>query len=343
MEFLAGDEKRFFEFFSDMDEKDKIALISHTDLDGITSAILISRIIGKINYLKFIDYSENMLEKIIPEIKKRKINKIIFSDIAIDNETKGIDEINKLEKILIIDHHKFDKDLNSDKIVYIKTESKIPPSYSCYFLLSKIQNLERLDWLSAMAITADWCYETNKDFVDDIKKKYNLNGSKDIRKTKLWDISCNLSLFLIYFRENMEEAFDILSRTELTNLNEIYKYTGIVKKEIDELSKRFYKEREPENYGYYWNFKPKFKIKSYLINKLSSEEENKLFVFVTKEEDLLRISLRKQDGKLDCDCIGRKAIEGLKNASCGGHKAAAGGEIKPEDELKFKDNLRRLF
>jgi len=347
MDFLIGTEKRFFDFFADMDEKDRIALISHTDLDGVASALEISMIIGKADYLEFIDYSENMLEKIIPEIKRRKINKIIFSDIAIDRNTKGIDEIGKFERVLIIDHHKFKDDLNSENITYIKTESKVPPSYSCYYLLSKIQNLEKIDWIAASAILADWCYDKNREFVDRIMKKYGLDGRKEcgesIKKTGLWDVSCSLSLFLIHFRYDMQKAFEIIGKTGLKNLNEIYKYSDTVKEEIDELSKTSYEKRETENYGYYWNFSPKFKIKSYLINKLSSEEEDKLFVFATKENNFLRISLRRQDGKIDCDDIGKKAIEGLKNASMGGHKAAAGGEIMPQDEERFRENLRKLF
>lgn len=347
MNFLTGNEKRFFDFFTDMNEKDKIALISHTDLDGIASALEILKIIGKADYLEFIDYSENMLEKVIPEIKRRKINKVIFSDISIDSNTKGIEEIKKLGKILVIDHHKFDTDLNSEKIIYIKTESKVPPSYVCYSLLSRIQNLEKIDWIAASAVLADWCYEKNNEFVDKIMKKYDLDGRKNnqesIRETKLWGISCSLSLFLIYFKDDMQKAFNILGKTELKSLDEIYKYASSVEKEIDELSKTFYEKRDIENYGYYWNFRPKFKIKSYLINKLSSAEENKLFVFATREKNCLRVSLRRQDGKIDCDSTGKKAAEGLKNATIGGHKAAAGGEIMPEDEGIFKQNLRELF
>ncbi|MFH1249339.1 MAG: DHH family phosphoesterase [archaeon] len=339
MEFLAGSEKRFFDFFSELTEKDRIALISHTDLDGFASALSIYKVIGKYDYIEFLDYSESMLERILPEIKKRKINKIIFSDLAIDSNTKGLEEIRKLSRVLIIDHHKFDNDLNSENIVYIKTESRVPPSYSCYSLLSRMQSLEKIDWIAACGIVADWCYDQNKEFVDSIIEKYSLREDKDIKKTELWDISSNLSLFLIYFRKNMREAFEILNNADLKNFDVITTYSKKVESEIEELSARFYKERELQNYGYYWNFSPKLKIKSFLINSLSYKEKDKLFVFATPDNNLLRISLRRQDGKIDCDSLAKKAAEGFRNSTMGGHKAAAGGEIVKEDENKFKENL----
>jgi single-stranded DNA-specific DHH superfamily exonuclease len=345
MEFLAGNEKNIIEFILNIEEKDRIALITHSDFDGIVSALLISQILGKIEYLQFIDYSEDMIEKLIPKLKQTKTNKIIITDISIDSKTKGIKELEKLGEILIMDHHPSDKDFNSERISYIKTESKIPTCYLCYLTLSKIQTLEEFGWLVACGILADWCYDKNKKFMDDFMQKMSLDGridpDEDIRKTKLWDISCDISRFLIYFNDNMNESFNILNKIKLNNLEQIRKYSDIVQQEIELLSKRFYDERETENYGYYWKFNPKFKIKSYIINSLSSKEESKLFVFATENENILRISFRNQNNNLDCNEVARKSIEGIENAISGGHKNASGATILLKDEEKLKENLRK--
>lgn len=54
MKFLAGSEKRFFDFISNLTDKDKIALLSHNDGDGIVSALIASKVLGKIDCPKLL-------------------------------------------------------------------------------------------------------------------------------------------------------------------------------------------------------------------------------------------------------------------------------------------------
>ena len=57
-QFQAGSEKRFANFISSLDKKDKIALISHgADLDGIASAKITNKIINA-DIIKFVGYEE---------------------------------------------------------------------------------------------------------------------------------------------------------------------------------------------------------------------------------------------------------------------------------------------
>ena len=128
MEFLAGNEKRFSDFISNLTDKDKIGILTHNDGDGVCSAVIAAKVIGNVDYIKFLDYSPDIIKSLIDELKKRKINKLIILDFVVENDLGSIKEIEKFAEILIIDHHVFVQDINSEKTVFIKTKSISPSS-----------------------------------------------------------------------------------------------------------------------------------------------------------------------------------------------------------------------
>ena len=67
IEFLAGTENRFKEFVKSIKPSDKIALISHTDHDGIAAAKIVSYVLPY-SLLKFVDY-EDINNSLIDELK----------------------------------------------------------------------------------------------------------------------------------------------------------------------------------------------------------------------------------------------------------------------------------
>src|SRR3989344_7222449 len=110
IEFLVGNEKRFNDFISNLKEKDKIAIISHSrDIDGIVSAKIIHKVVDA-NFIKLVDYEE-VNDELIRELKKNNINKTIISDISL-GENDFIEKLREFSEALIIDHHVFPYDLN---------------------------------------------------------------------------------------------------------------------------------------------------------------------------------------------------------------------------------------
>ena len=55
-EWAAGSERRFLNFIKKLSVKDKIAIISHTDADGLIAAKVASKVISTGN-IKFFGYS----------------------------------------------------------------------------------------------------------------------------------------------------------------------------------------------------------------------------------------------------------------------------------------------
>ena len=72
---------------------------------------------------------------------------------------------------------------------------------------------------------------------------------------------------------------------------------------------------------------------------LSIRNPNYTFVIFRKMGDFTNISLRRQDGKVDCGKLAMLATKNLKNSNGGGHTPAAGAFIMTRDLEKFKENV----
>ena len=166
--FKAGKEKRFSEFIRNIDRKDRVALISHmSDLDGIASAKVVREAVDT-NFIKFVDYKD-LNDDLIEEIKNFNVTKIIFTDLMI-KDAGFFKKIEEFAEILIIDNHPFEVDFNSDKTVFINAKGYCA-AYLCYYLFSKIKNIEKLDWLVACACIADFQYFANRKWLQGIYQK----------------------------------------------------------------------------------------------------------------------------------------------------------------------------
>ena len=322
-----------------LDEKDKIAVISHNDLDGITSAVLASKIIGKVDYLRFIDYRSGVLKEVIVELRKNKINKIFFLDLAIDNK-EDISEMEKFAEAVIIDHHPFERDLNSEKTVFMKAESDYPASAMGYYLFSKMQQIP--SWIAALGIIADKPHVYNEENNPGVFEDFNLG--KD--KVNLWKYVSNLNLSIIYFKGSEKKVYDLINESkELGNLNKFEKYSDVVEKELELWRKRFEKEKEVFGSLVLFHIEPKYLVKSVLINEVSVRDFSKTFVFISakKGDEFLSISGRSQREDADVNLLLRNAIIGIENSTAGGHVKAAAARVPVKFFEKFKENLIREY
>ncbi|MBU4086756.1 MAG: hypothetical protein KKB21_04240, partial [Nanoarchaeota archaeon] len=336
MNFLAGDEKRFYEFMSGLDETDKIAVIAHDDGDGLGSAVIASKIIGKVDYLKFYDFIPGSFLPMLEEMKRKKINKIFFLDMSLpENELL---EISKFAGVVIIDHHPFSKDLNSENVIFLKVESKYPACYLCYYLFSKIQQVP--EWIAEIGTLSDTAYKYSKEEISNFYRDF---GFSEI--DNLWEKTFDLILALVYFSGKTKNIYDLLMKSSGFSELEIGEYSEIVRKELENQIKEYEKKKEEHDGLIFYYFEPSFAIKSLIINKLSAENYEKTLVFAQKSgnEDSLEISSRSQSGKVNCPELLKKALMGIPNSNAGGHYNAAGGRIPTEYLGKFKENLLREY
>ena len=332
MEFLAGNEKRFSEFISNLNEKDKIAIISHTDPDGICSAVIASKVLGKIDYIDFVNYEQGVYLKVLENLRKNKINKVLFLDLVVEGEKQSILEIEKFAEILIIDHHPFLIDLNSSKIIFIKTKSEIPATYMCYYLFSKIQKIP--SWIPVLGIIDDMPQKYSEKNCEDVFADFNLEKFQ----CDLWRVVSDISLTIAYFKGKEKKAYNLLVKAQNPCELGIEKFAEKVKKEYLFWLEKYEKEKEVYGNLVIFSMKPKYAIKSLLINKISSENKDNIFVFI-REEEPLSISARCQDKKISCPLLLQEAVKNIPDSQVGGHVAAAGARVPRKYLSQFKQNL----
>ena len=337
MELLAGSEKRFFEFISSLTEKDRVALLTHNDGDGVVSAVIASKVVGKPEYVDFLYYTPDMLKPFVENLKKMKINKIILTDLSVENELENIKDLEKFANLLIIDHHECKKDLNSVRTVFIRVPTEYPAAYVCYNLFSRVQRIP--EWLAALGVLSDKTHKYRKENAEQVFADFNIQG-----KENLFDTVMNLSMALVYFKDKEKKIYDMLMKSNSPEeLNSLEKYRKAIEKELSSCMKDYESNKEEFKDLVIYKFKPKHSITSMLINLASIKASDKTFVFIADINNELHVSARRQDGRIDCVRFLQESIKGIPNSTAGGHKPAAGARVPSEHFRKFKDNLVRVY
>jgi single-stranded DNA-specific DHH superfamily exonuclease len=335
IKFDVGREKDFFDFVSKINDEDKIALVSHNDPDGLISAKVFEQIF-ELDFLNFVNYKEIDLS-LVKEIKKSRATKIIFTDLSI-SDINVIKEIEKFAEVLIIDHHVIGENFNSSKTIFLNA-SGYCATYISYYLISKIKNIENIDWLVACACISDFAYKKNQKWMEVVFEKYGEKFSaSSLKDSKLLEITKQLGNVIIYFRQDLKKVYNLIGE-DIDSIDKLKKYSNFVKKEIDEHLNNFEKERKVFGNVYFWKINPKFPISSIISNATSIKEKDKVFVIIRLDGEYYNISARRQDGKVDLPKFLKKVLDGFEDSNAGGHIPASGGYFLKKDLKRFEKRL----
>jgi single-stranded DNA-specific DHH superfamily exonuclease len=344
--FQVGSEKRFFEFVAGLNDKDKIALLSHVDLDGVASAKVVNEVVDA-DVVRLINYEE-LNNNLISDFKKRKIKTLILTDLAMD-DMEFIRKAGKEFNVLWIDHHKIPEDVNSDKVVYLNPGGKndFCAAYVCYYLFSRMQNIESYDWLIACACLSDFTVYKNRAWMERIFKKYGDETEikpMSLENGGLQDLKRTLEFAIIYFKtnKNLKKILDLIGKN-IGSAKVLERYADEVRDEIAEVVGRFDKERKEINGRLVLEFTPKFEIASLASSTISMKYPDKAVILIRPiNEKLFAMSMRRQDLKEDMDKLIKRILSGLENSGGGGHIQAAGGHFLKKDLEIVRERLKRV-
>lgn len=330
--FLIWDEKRFDSFISDLRDAEKIFVISHTDLDGIAAAKVVEHAldVDEVFLIDYVYFNDSFIEM----LKNKKPSHVIITDHLV--KEKDARKIEKFAKLLIIDHHVPECDLNSERTVFLNAQ-EMCATYISYYLFSKIKDLDRIDWIVACACISDFLYRNVGDFMKKVFLKYGERFNYDnVRIGKFWDTLSVISMSLIYFSKNKKEVYDSIGEN-FGDLGNLSKYADIIRNEIDNCTKRFEMEKVPIKNGFYWEFSSKYPVKSWVINEISVKKPDITFIFGEIRGDSMVLSARRQDGKVDVRVLLKKLVSDFEGSDAGGHTKASGGYIN----LKYKNEFSK--
>ncbi len=346
--------ERFDSFVKSLSKKDNIALMHDTDADGTAAGALVIKALEKLKLKpKLVFYQQhhehNIVANTVSLLKKRKINKLITVDKSIEQGPQNsVKAIEKFAEILVLDHHRILKNINSKRTLFLKPQLIYRcghPEYYCttkfaYDLFSRHADLSDYDWICSIGVIGDAAYRYWRKFIKDVFGKYGIKQKKDIFETDLGRLcslvtyadSCNKprkSLEAFSKSRNIKEA--------IKRLKEFDK----VRKEVDYYVKNYgkYAEEFPEKGLLLINIKPKYNMKSPFINVLSYRFPRKTIIAIQTDKNMLTISARRQDRKIKVNDLLVKAVKGIKNAYAGGHIPAAGASLMKKDYKTFKKQL----
>jgi single-stranded DNA-specific DHH superfamily exonuclease len=355
---------RFKSYIAGLKKNDRIAILHHTDPDGVSSAVIMNKLIHKVRY-KQIDMRLNqkpdeffITNETYKKLKKEGINKLIITDLSIDQSKNAVlKDIEKFADILIIDHHKLYNDLNSKQTIHIKPQlifDNIQPSMYCtsklvFDLGSKITDLKDLDWIAAIGIIGDNTFNHWRLFIKHVFKKYNIKNRKSIFETSLGKVTETLFFTEAYDFKKIGECFKIINTVlsyKQVLKSKLKNYKKRVEKEINywEKNVRKFAEYYPKQELIFDYIKPKYSIKSAICSVMSNQYPNRTIVIAEDmKNDFIQLSVRRMDYKIAVNELLEKTLRSFNGANGGGHTNSAGGRIRKEDLYKFKSNVLNML
>ncbi len=352
---------KFRAFVSGISPRDRAAILHHTDADGVCSGVIaakaLERIMGRrVGLCMTQNYGEFIVTRdTIKKLRRAGINKVVITDLSVDESPKHIREIEEFAEILILDHHKIYEDLNSKKTTFIKAQfiskeiepGNYPASKMCYDLFSMFADLGEIDWIAACGILGDYSYKEWKNFVDAVNKKYKLRAGKNAYDSDLGAIGNYINAIESVDAKKLGKVFGILcgakNPKEVLQDKWMKRQNEIIEKEVKKWYAASAKKSEfyPKQNLVFYTINPKFNVKSILINRLSREKyPNKTVVVVLDSgKESMHFSARNQSGKVAVNDLLEESISGFKGASAGGHKKAAAGRVMRTDFEKWKKKL----
>lgn len=345
MKYLVGSKKEFKEFVNSITSKDKVAILTHTDLDGIASGIFMEEILKskrlKLDLIEFIIYEKDMFIKVFSALKEKKINKVFLTDLTPSSDEKGYLNLKKNFDCFLIDHHPYEGDLTKLKQIILTTTPDCA-TLVIYNLVKEYLEMEKWNWLLYATMISEFSFnrEDNLNFL--IKNCSDINSREDIDNSKAFYFAKIIAAANIYYKSNFRKIFDFVKKKDLKSLEKPYK---IVEFEMQKALDKYEKEAEfyPDKKIYLGNLEKTNLISpSHVATRISKKDWNKVYLvfYIPKNNpETIQINARHQGGKYDVAELLKKGIKGLQNAIAGGHKPAAGATIQKKDLEKFKENI----
>jgi len=339
MKFLIGNEQVFLGFLDSIKKEDKIAILTHTDLDGIASSIFLEKILEskglKVSFLDFFGYKPGMLDDLSIKLNKKNITKVFLTDLNVDgNDLVGFEKLRKNFNILLIDHHPPNPNLETH-VNIIKNHSEDCSAWVLYNFAKKFFNICEWNWLVCAAMVEEWSFKDN-DNLEFLKSK-----CKDIKDEDPFDSEPGrISEEISYALKFNKDAKKIYNSIKKNDMKEIKRTSAIVSKEIDKNIAKFKENAEyyKDKNLYFYYGKPKFDIGNIVATKLSKQNKGIYCYASNIDNKRIRISFRNNLGEEDVSEIVKNGIKGLEDAEGGGHKRASALSIRTQDLEKFKEN-----
>lgn len=339
--YIKGSREEFLKFVDSIGSEEKVAIMTHNDLDGLASGVFMEEILKArgvlVEYIDFLSIGEDMVKAASVKLKEKDINKVIFIDIGVDSiDYEGLKELREEMDVFLIDHHPMNEDVKDWKNI-IKTTSRDCAAMVVFELGRDVIDTSEWDWLNCAAIFSDYSHKEKKN-LEYIESIYPGVDFENISSMIPGVNARKISSALIYYKQDISYVYKLVKERKMNELTEAY---DIIEEEVDRLVDDFSKNKKyyPNKKLYFYEIKSRFSVMSYVISLVSKMSPNESFVFMSRKGEYLKFSGRSTNQVIDMNALMKRCIDGLPNATGGGHKAASAAKIWAEDLDEFKRRL----
>ncbi|MBI4170090.1 MAG: DHH family phosphoesterase [Candidatus Aenigmarchaeota archaeon] len=342
------------EFMKNITEKDDIVIIFNNDGDGICSCVLIQKYLERRGCKKPFIISQPMPPEgnLIRKIQTTLPTKIIFLDMAIDQEQGFMKKLGNICDMLIIDHHQVTTDMNGKNIVHMNPRLKNPKiyqstTYLAYKIVSQLGDFSDSLWVASVGMISDYNLDDSQDVVNLIREKYGIKNEKmyESHLGRLADMISAAKATKMLSMEQLVELFmsikDPYNFQDVRNADKLLAAYQEVENEIVKIKSEFESRVEKIGDVIFYRFASKYNLRSPASTMLSERYRNKIVVVYEKVNSWIDVSSRNQSKKYNMGMLLKRAAEGLKG-SAGGHEAAAGAKVPEKNWEAFKQRLLEL-
>ncbi len=322
-------------------------LVYHRDADGVSSASMV---------LKFFPDFEPMPRegpildrKFMKEIEEKGPDVLVFLDIPIDQEwekIRSLKESSEGMRIMIIDHHIIERDMNPDGVLHINPRFEVPgiycPASYCIYRIFRSMGLdvEPFVWIAVIGIIGDYGFEDCGDVLEECAERYpQFMEGEDFRKNKLATAAEMISAAItLKGPKGAGKGLEALARSE--EFSDFYDsrvfrgYRETVNREIERITEDFEENKDilEEDKVIFYEIKSKLNITSIMATVFTERYED--YVVITRKNSAQgwKVSLRCQKGWTNVGDLAKSCSKGI--GSGGGHPKSAGALVRDWDEFR---------
>jgi len=333
LEYLKGSKEDFLNFVDSIGLYDKVAVLTHIDLDGLTAGFFIEQILEtkgiKIDYMDFLDIDVDMIKEVSIKLNERGITKVFIADINAEFiDSEGFEELRREKDVFLIDHHP-SLDTAGDFSNMVKTDSRDCCALSIFVMGEEFIDSESWGWLLCAAMFADYAFRSEKNFL--FMKTFYPEISYDEISSSVPGLNARrISSALIYYKNDIKYVYNLVKEKKIDELSRVHE---VVEEEVYKIVDDFDEKKEfhPKNEIYFYEITSNFDVLSYVATLIAAADSDKNFVFLFREGGYARFSGRSSNSNVDMGDLFRTGVEGLPEANGGGHIPSAGAKVREED------------
>ncbi len=355
--------ERIDRFLMNFSPKEKIAIVHDYDPDGLSSAVIMDRLIERLrgrpadfHCVPPHGFKNTIAPAVIAELKRRRISKVIFTDLGIHEDAAAVKKLEKQCEILIIDHHRLFSDVTSERTALAMPQlladdidpSRYASTKIAYDLANRHASMEDCDWIAATGLIADMAGSAWPEFLAGVFEKHGLKPNpKDWFKSDIGSVSGMFHAAMAIDVKNVDYCFGVLARA--SKPQDVFKDRKLVSlrkafdKEINNWIAQAPKLMEKhDNLKLIWyEISPKYHVNSPVatILSLKPQYDDWVVLIFEKEKGMVGCSGRCQSQRVAMNDLLKSATAGLNRAAGGGHIPAAGAHLQEKDLPVFKKRI----